>query len=95
MRGNSMVHIKLQIPEELPCIAGNSLGRDICEMQVLPYLQKGEEVIIEMPEHIKSVAIGFMQGIKHVLLAFDINIKVSFKAVTQKLEEKMLKDYNC
>jgi len=94
MWGNSMAHIKLQIPEELSCIAGNSFGREICENQVLPKLIKGEEVVIEMPEHVRAVAIGFMQGMKYVLLKFDIDIKVSFKASTQKLEEKMFRDYH-
>jgi len=89
-----MIEIKINVPKEITFLAGNGLGRDICEKQIAPILIGEKKLIIEIPEHVKGVSIGFVQGLKHGLMEYDENIEVSFKANDKRLEQKLMKDYN-
>lgn len=88
-----MKRIELNIPTEITHLAGHALGRYICCSQVEPHISKNDDaVIIEIPDHIEHVVIGFIQGLKAILLMGG-DIEVQFKAKNKKLEEKIMQDY--
>mgnify|MGYP000980436476 CR=1 FL=1 len=87
--------IRLEILEELTHLAGNEFGRFICSNQILPFINENDkEIVIELPNHIEGVSIGFIQGLKSILDLNSKGIVVSFKAKSKKLEEKLISDYN-
>jgi len=45
----------------LTSLAGNSFGNSVFERFVAPYLRE-DKIIVEFPEYVRNVAIGFVQG---------------------------------
>lgn len=88
-----MVRVKLDLTKDITHLAGNELGRHICLSQVIPYL-KGESLEIEMPEHIDGVALGFVQGMKAILMLENEELDVTFVAKNERLTQKLMRDYN-
>lgn len=56
-----MKKIRIDFSEELSSLAGNSFGRSTYDSFVEPYINS-KKIIVEFPEQIERVAIGFVQG---------------------------------
>ena len=70
--------VKIDLPNELTALAGNEYGREIFDTFVEPKMNYGK-IVVEFPENIRMVAIGFVQGFIYKLGVQGFKEKVEIK----------------